>query len=132
MMIGLDIANYLMLTVLIAVVADAVLLCMMFVIDIGQALLGLLWLGLHHSAIRARDVALEEMAVMMIHLQGAEPPDNPSAEIMRRQFPLPVDRVRTTTTGAYGSLLQQPIFRALLWPLGSVSTAQVVQYFLMR
>jgi hypothetical protein len=94
----------------------------------------LLWLGLHKAATRGRTVALAEMDVMWIALQrdhgvGADPK---AAETMRRQFPLLMDHVRNLRVGAYGPLLGQPIFRALLWPLGTVSSTQLVQYLFLR
>lgn len=212
--VGLDAAHYVMLTVLMAAVGDAVLLCTLFVIDVGRqrncypeavldatcerlglspalkpyldeyidteivadrtaavadylyypfvvlavlagsmtnlfddwvfslarvglygtftALLLLLWLGLHRSAINARDTALEEVEAIRLRLQAGDSAKPAVAKQMQRQFPLLMDRVRDTTTGAYGTMRAQPIFRALLWPLSGLSGAQLIQYFVTR
>jgi len=92
----------------------------------------LLWLGLHTAATRGRTVALAEMERMWIALQGNRGCDPETAKTLRRQFPLLVDHVRDLRVGAYGPLLAQPIFRALLWPLGTVSGTQLVQYLFLR
>jgi hypothetical protein len=210
----LDIAHFLMLTILMAAVADAAILCTLFVVDLGRrrneypelvlqstcrrlglpeslkpyldeyidcqvigertaavaeylyypfivmavlaiamtslfddwvfslarvglyafyvGVLLLLWLGLHSAATRARTVALAEMDVMWIGLQRDQNHDQETAETMRRQFPLLMEQVRNLRIGAYGPLLAQPIFRALLWPLGTVSSTQLVQYLFLR
>jgi hypothetical protein len=92
----------------------------------------LLWLGLHWTATRARAQSLAEMERMWIELQRDGKADPKAAETMRRQFPLLVNHVRELNVGAYGPLLGQPIFRALLWPLGSLSSTQLVQYLFLR
>jgi len=92
----------------------------------------LLWLGLHTAATRGRTVALAEMEMMWIALQRDRGSDPETAETLRRQFPLLVDHVRDLRVGAYGPLLGQPIFRALLWPLGTVSSTQLLQYLFLR
>jgi hypothetical protein len=210
----LDIAHFLMLTVLMAAVADSAILCTLFVIDVGRqrneypepvleatcrrlglherlkpcldeyidcevvgertaavaeylyypfvvlavlavamtslfddwvfslarvglyafyvSVLLLLWLGLHLAATRARAVALAEMDTMWIGLQRDQNRDEETANTMRRQFPLLMDHVRNLRVGAYGPLLGQPIFRALLLPLGTVSSTQLVQLLFLR
>ena len=204
-------ADFIMLTVLMAVVADAVLLCTIFVVDLGRQrncypgevlkatcerlglgsglkehldeyidtcvigdrtsavaeylyypfvvlgvlgismtsifdnwvfdwtrvalygfyglVLGLLWMALHQAAVRGRQRALEEMDIIGLKLQNV--PDTPecSARALRCQFGKIVQRVGASKEGAYGPLLRQPIFSALLWPLSGVSTAQLVSYF---
>ena len=92
----------------------------------------LLWLGLHWTATRARKQSLAEMERMWIELQRDGNVDPKAAETMRRQFPLLINHVRELNRGAYGPLLGQPIFRALLWPLGSLSSTQLVQYLFLR
>lgn len=92
----------------------------------------LLWLGLHRAATRARTIALAEMELIWIDLQRNRDRDSKVAEAMRRQFPLLVVHVKSLKVGAYGPLLAQPIFRALLWPLGTVSSTQLVQYLFLR
>jgi hypothetical protein len=94
------------------------------------AVLGLLWLALHHAAIHARRLALAEMDIIWFKLQVAPNTAECSAKAMRSQFERIMEQVRNSKTGAYGPLLRQPIFRALLWPLSGVSTAQLVGYFL--
>jgi len=96
------------------------------------AVIGLLWLALHTSAIRARDKAVSELKNNWIRMQN---PTGAAAKITdagRSQFKLLRKRVEDTTVGAYGSLLGQPIFKAILLPLGSLSTAQLAQFFLQR
>jgi hypothetical protein len=92
----------------------------------------LLWLGLHAAATRARAVSLAEMDTQWIALQRDQAGDQKAAETMRRQFPLLMEHVRNLRVGAYGPLFGQPIFRALLLPLGSVSSTQLVQYLFLR
>ena len=72
------------------------------------------------------------MERMWIKLQSDGTVDPKAAETMRRQFPLLVNHVRDLKVGAYGPLLAQPIFRALLWPLGSLSSTQLLQYLFLR
>jgi uncharacterized membrane protein len=91
--------------------------------------LALLWLALHQSAIRARQRALEEMDIISLKLQTVIDTPDCSARALRSQYAHIVQRVRTSKEGAYGPLLRQPIFSALLWPLSGVSTAQLVSYF---
>jgi hypothetical protein len=204
-------ADFIMLTVLMAVVADAVLLCTIFVVDLGRQrnsypdvvlaatctrlglgsgleehldeyidtcvigdrtaavaeylyypfvvlavlaismtsifdnwtfdwtrvalysfyglVLGLLWLALHQAAIRTRQRALEEMDIISLKLQTLADTASCPARALRSQFGKIVQRVSASKEGAYGPLLRQPIFSALLWPLSGVSTAQLVSYF---
>ena len=102
----------------------------LYALHIGVLLL--LWLGLHGAATRTRAKALAEMERMWIKLQSDGTVDPKAAETMRRQFPLLVNHVRDLKVGAYGPLLAQPIFRALLWPLGSLSSTQLLQYLFLR
>lgn len=94
------------------------------------AILALLWLALHQTATRARDLALGEMKIQWLELQATKAIQGCSPSSIRRQFHILVEKVRSSSEGAYGPLLRQPIFRALLWPLSGVSTAQFVSYFL--
>ena len=91
--------------------------------------LGLLWLALHQAAIRARQLALDEMEIIWFKLQSVSDTGECAADAVRHQFERMVQQVRDSRRGAYGPLLRQPIFRALLWPLSGVSTAQLVGYF---
>jgi hypothetical protein len=210
---GLDRAIFAMLTVLMAAVADAVLLCTLFVIDLGRrrhqyedgvltarqkqlnldptlrsdldviidielignrtasvaeylyypfvvlsvlalsmtqlfddwvfswnraglyayyaAVIGLLWLALHTSAVHARDKAVSELQLSWVRMQNPSTKGG-ATDAARSQFKLLRKRIQNTTAGAYGSLLGQPIFKAILLPLGSLSTAQLAQFFLQR
>lgn len=92
----------------------------------------MLWLGLHWTATRARYRALSIMELMWIDLQRDAGRDRQTAETFRRQFPLLLSHVRDLQIGAYGPLLAQPVFRALLWPLGSLSSTQLIQYLFLR
>lgn len=102
----------------------------LYAIYVGVLLL--LWLCLHSAATRARAAALEEMRNTWIGLQGEQNYDQVTADAMRRQFPLLIEHVQSLSIGAYGPLLGQPIFRALLWPLGTLSSTQLVQYLFLR
>jgi hypothetical protein len=96
------------------------------------AVIGLLWLALHSSAIRARDSAVSELKTSWIRMQNPGTPGSQPNDAAQSQFKLLRKRIQNTTAGAYGSLLGQPIFKAILLPLGSVSTAQLAQFFLQR
>ena len=96
------------------------------------AVIGFLWLALHTSAIRARDTAVSELKESWIRMQNPQGPGGQASDAAHSQFKLLRKGIQDTTAGAYGSLLGQPIFKAILLPLGSVSTAQLAQFFLQR
>jgi hypothetical protein len=91
--------------------------------------LGLLWLALHQAAVRARRLALAEMDIIWLKLQSVADTPDCKADAIRNQFERIMQQVRDSRRGAFGPLLRQPIFQALLWPLSGVSTAQLVGYF---
>jgi hypothetical protein len=75
---------------------------------------------------------LGEKKIQWLELQATKAILGCSPSSIRRQFHLLVNKVRTSSEGAYGLLLRQPIFRELLWPLSGVSTAQLLSYLLQK
>ena len=94
----------------------------------------LLWLVvltllLKTVAERMRRSVLDRMKADLAWLRGCGPWRHESAPV--EMFEQLVASVENNTTGAFAPFMEQPLFKALLVPLGSVSAAQLVDRLLL-
>lgn len=91
----------------------------------------LLWLIvlaalLKNFAEQTRRCAIDRMEADLRWLNGS-----PRHAVLREQFESLIASVRKDSNGAFAGFFEQPLFRALLVPLGGAGGAQLIDYFLL-
>jgi hypothetical protein len=104
---------------------------MLIMMVLGFAVVISCAIGLSWSASDAREIAREEMLAHVVAMKGGGLATPAAPRAKPDQLEMVIRKIDDLREGAFTPFTEQPVIKALLWPLGGIGSAALLNLFLI-